>query len=78
MRGLSRAAVSARKAARGEERKVAANERFFAMAEYSYATDQAVVTCDSCGLLQVTWPSFIVHDGGCFGCGGEVGTSAAA
>lgn len=45
------------------------------MAEESYAQEQAVVTCDSCNLLQVTWASFQRHDVGCFMCGGMVGTS---
>ncbi len=68
---MSRAAVNSRKAARDLERKTAANERFFALAEYTSRVDSAVVTCDSCGLLQVTDKSRP-----CFMCGGEVGTSA--
>jgi hypothetical protein len=73
---MSRAAVSARKAERKLAQKTAANEAFFAMAEYSYATDQSVVRCDSCNLLQVTWPTFIKSDAGCFMCGHATGTSA--
>lgn len=41
------------------------------MAEYTSAIDSAVVRCDDCGLLNVTSKSLP-----CFGCGGEVGTSA--
>lgn len=74
---MSRAAVSARKEAAKAERRLASAERFCAMAEFSYATDQAVVTCDGCGLLQVTRATFAGGaDSGCFMCGCEVGTSA--
>jgi hypothetical protein len=68
---MSKAAVTASKQRRDLERKHAANERFFAMAEYTSAIDSAVVRCDDCGLLNVTSKSLP-----CFGCGGEVGTSA--
>jgi hypothetical protein len=68
---MSKAAVTALKQRRDLERKHAANERFFALAEYTSAIDSAVVACDDCGLLNVT------HQGvPCFMCGGEVGTSA--
>lgn len=84
---MSKAAVAAKKEARKREVKAAANERFFAMAEFSSATDASVVTCDSCNLLQVTGGEFrlrqdgavvFLHGRGCFLCGGEVGLSAAA
>ncbi len=41
------------------------------MVQYTRDTDSSVVTCDDCGLLQVTDQSRP-----CFMCGGEVGTSA--
>lgn len=68
---MSKAAVTARKQNARRERRLAAAERFCAMAEYSSAIDSAVVSCDTCGLLNVT------HQGlQCFGCGSDVGTSA--
>ena len=77
---MSRAAVSAKKAAATAARKAEALERFFAMVDYTAQVDSAVVTCDGCGFgPQVT------HGGSkllgpphrCFMCNGEVGTSAA-
>jgi len=69
--GMSKAAVAARKASRKAQERAASLERWFAMAEYSSRIDSAVVTCDGCGLLQVT------HQGlGCFMCDHDVGTSA--
>jgi hypothetical protein len=82
---VSRAAVSAKKAEARVQRKVAANEAFFAMAEHSSRVEASVVRCESCNLLQVTGHRFRLHEDGkvhfdhpgpCFMCGHEVGWSA--